>query len=421
VHHAGEQARHGIHVQTQWLEEGIRMAALSAVAAALRTFASNPALLRVSPSIDLFMLRYMMKFRPVKVGDHLILHSHLPPLTSKAYSRFVNEHLLTRTAGPSHAQIGVTNVCPQNCVYCYNKRRTGTRMDTALIKEVIRDLKDLGVFWLGLTGGEPLMNPDLVTITESAGDDCAVKLFTTGCGLTRELASDLRNAGLFSVSVSLDHWKREEHDRARRTRGAFDAALRAIEIFRNLGTIHVGVSSVLSKAMLHDDSVERLLEFLTTLEIHEAWLSETKPSLEGPWSPDQVITGDERNRLIALQDRYNQNGRMTVNYLGHFESKEHFGCSAGNKMIYVDAFGQVSPCVFTPISMGSVHDRSVKDIVREMRPLFPTESRCFINTHFEQIRQRHRNAAPLSHSETLAMLREVRFGPMSGFYRLYYH
>ncbi|MCC6396379.1 MAG: radical SAM protein, partial [Bacteroidetes bacterium] len=234
-------------------------------------------------------------------------------------------------------------------------------------------------------------------------------------------ASDLRNAGLFSVSVSLDHWKREEHDRVRRYEGAFDTALKAIEIFKNLGDVHVSVSSVLSKGMLRDGSVERFLQFVSSLEIHEAWLSETKPSLEGGDGGDQIITDEERNQLIALQDRYNKDGSMTVNYLGHFESKEHFGCSAGNKMVYVDAFGHVSPCVFTPISMGNVNDRPVRDIVREMRTLFPTEDRCFCNTNFDLIRRWHNETAPLSREETLGMLREVRFGPMSGFYRLYYH
>jgi len=396
----------------------VNAAALNAV---LKALVTNPALLRVRPSINWFMLSYLMKFTPVTVGGRVIIHSHLPPLNSKAYSRFVNEHLLAHTAGPSHAQIGVTNACPQNCAYCYNKRRTGTRMSTELIKRTVKDLKAMGVFWLGLTGGEPLLNRDLVSITECAGEDCAVKLFTTGCGLTPQLASDLRNAGLFSVSVSLDHWRQEEHDRVRGYEGAFAAALKAIDIFKTLGDIHLSVSSVLSKKMLQDDSVQQLLLFFSSLDIHEAWLSETKPSLEGEWDPRVLISDDERNGLVALQDQYNKRGGMTVNYLAHFESRKHFGCSAGNKMVYVDAFGHVSPCVFTPISMGNVHDRSVQDIVREMRALFPTEDRCFCNTNFELIRRHYRESAPLSREETLALLQEVRFGPLSDFHRLYRH
>jgi MoaA/NifB/PqqE/SkfB family radical SAM enzyme len=219
-------------------------------------------------------------------------------------------------------------------------------MDTAIIKRAIHELKELGVFWLGLTGGEPLLNKDLLEIVESAGEDCAVKLFTTGSTLTPRLASDLKKAGLFSVSVSLDHWREEDHDRARGIPGAYLEALRAIELFKKTDGLHVGVSAVLSRDMIVRDEVEDLLSFLSGLEVHEAWLSEAKPSVQGFWKSDLVITEAERRKLVALQDRYNRDGGMTVNYLGHFEGGEHFGCNAGHKMVYVDAFGEVSPCVF---------------------------------------------------------------------------
>ena len=86
--------------------------------------------------------------------------------------------------------------------------------------------------------------------------------------------------------------------------------------------------------------------------------------------------------LLRLQDRSNRAGGMTVNYLGHFEGREYFGCHAGNKMVYVDAFGNFSPLLFTPISFGNVAERPVEEIYREMRGCFPTQSRCFINTTY---------------------------------------
>ena len=314
-------------------------------------------MLRVSPSTLWFLSDYMSKFQIRRVGDNLILHSHLPPLNSRAYSRFVKEHLLAKTPGPSHAQIGITNACPQNCEYCYNRNRQGQVMDKETIMKMARELKEMGVVWLGLTGGEPLLNKDIVEITESVAGDCAVKLFTTGCTLTREKALDLKQAGLFSVSVSLDHWEEEKHDRGRRYKGAFQQALKAIDIFQSVGGIQVGVSAVLSREMIRNDQVEDFLEFLKGLDVHEAWLSEVKPSLEAFWNNNLVITEEERLKLVKLQDRYNAEGKMTVNYLGHFEGKECFGCNAGNKMVYVDAFGEVSPCVFTPLKLRKCSDR----------------------------------------------------------------
>ena len=322
--------------------------------AVLKTLFSNPQLIRVSPKISFFLLKYLKKFPILQTGGNLIIHSHLPPLNSRAYSRFVTEHVIQKVDGPSHAQIGITNACPQNCEYCYNKDRKGRVMDTHTICKVISDLKRMGLVWLGLTGGEPLLNRDIVKILESASDDCAKKLFTTGCTLTKSMASDLKSAGVFSVSVSLDHWLEEKHDRVRRYEGAFKTALKAIDILKNLNDIHVSVSAVLPIDLIREKRVEEFLAFLINLGVHEAWLSEAKPSVEDFWKNDMIITEEDRLYLCRLQDRYNSDGKITVNYLGHFEGREHFGCNAGNKMVYVDAFGDVSPCVFIQMNFGNV-------------------------------------------------------------------
>jgi MoaA/NifB/PqqE/SkfB family radical SAM enzyme len=293
-------------------------------------------------------------------------------------------------------------------------------MDTETIKRVIRELKEAGVFWLGLTGGEPLLNEDLPKIVESAADGCAVKLFTTGSTLTPRLASDLKQAGLFSVSVSLDDWREADHDRARGTPGAFREALRAIEIFRKTDGLQVGVSAVLSREMIVRDEVEALLAFLSSLEIHEAWISEAKPSVPGFWESDRVITEEERLKLVALQDRANRKSGITVNYLGHFEGSEHFGCNAGHKMVYVDSYGEVSPCVFLPLTFGNVMERPAGEIFAGMKRHFPSEESCFINRNYPLLQKHGSGGIPLGPEESQKLLAEVRFGPLGKFYKIFY-
>jgi MoaA/NifB/PqqE/SkfB family radical SAM enzyme len=386
----------------------------------LNSFVSNPRLFRVKPALLFFLFQYMKKFRVKNVGGNLVIHSHLPPLNSEAYTRFIDEHLLGRINGPSHAQIGLTNACPQNCKYCYNKNRHGKTMDTDTIIGLIRDLKKMGVLWLGFTGGEPLLNKDILKITESAGNDVAVKLFTTGCTLTRQLASDLKKAGLMFVSLSLDHWQEEKHDEGRRYPGAFRTVLNAIEICKGIEGLQVGVSAVLSKDMIRNKQVEEFLQFLITLDIHEAWLSEAKPSVDAYWNEELIIAENDRINLLRLQDRYNKEGRITVNYLGHFEGREHFGCNAGHKMVYIDAFGEVSPCVFTPMTFGNIKDKSIDILFREMKAYFPSEETCFINKNYKLFKKYVRDHTIVRSEDSLALMREVDFGPFSRFFQLYY-
>jgi len=387
--------------------------------ALVKALLSNMQIIKVKPSINWFLTKYMGKFNLLNVGGQLIIHSHLPAVNSKTFTRFINEHLLSRTEGPSHAQISLTNACPQNCRYCYNKNRSGKLLNTAEIKQLIEELKKMGVFWLGFTGGEPLLNRDIVDIVKSVGDDCAVKLFTTGSNLTEQLAAELKKAGLLYVSISLDHWEEEEHDRIRGCQGAFSTALRAIDIFKNTG-IHVSVSAVLSRKMIQESQVEEFLKFLISLGIHEAWLSETKPTVEAFWNKASVITEEERLSLVSLQDRYNKEGKITVNYLGHFEGREHFGCNAGHKMVYIDAFGEVSPCVFTPMTFGNVREKPLQAVFAEMKEHFPSEGCCFINKNYELLKKYYKGQSPLSKDDTLEMMKEVQFSPLSEFSRLYY-
>jgi MoaA/NifB/PqqE/SkfB family radical SAM enzyme len=293
-------------------------------------------------------------------------------------------------------------------------------MDLETILAAVRELKQLGVFWLGLTGGEPLLNRHLPRIVEGASDECAVKLFTTGVNLKKQDALDLKQAGLFSVSISLDHWREEVHDQVRNYKGAFRTALDAICMFRSVSGLHVSVSAVLSPQMLREGSVEEFLTFLSGLDIHEAWLSEAKPTIAAHQNDQHVITEAERSTLFELQDRYNENGGMTVNYLGHFEDARHFGCTAGNKMVYVDAFGDVSPCVFIPMTFGNVHEQSLTAIYTNMRARFPTEDRCFINKNYDILRQHAISDTTLGPEASGRVLDEVQFGPHAEFFaRLY--
>lgn len=383
-----------------------------------KALAGNPRILKAGRRTLRFLIDYMGKFRIQKVGRNLIIHSHLPPINSRAYRRFIDGHLLGAAEGPSHAQIGLTDACPQNCGYCYNRGRTGKPMSTGTIMSLIRDLEAVGVFWIGLTGGEPLLNKDIVRITAEASRNCAVKLFTTGCGLTPELAADLRDAGLFSVSVSLDHRNPDEHDRGRGYPGAYREAMRAIETFKTAGGIQVGISAVLSKELVRRDEAGAFLDFLEGLGIHEAWLSEMKPSVHPFWNESLLIGDEERRGLIRLQDERNANGGMTVNYLGHFESGAHFGCNAGSKMIYIDAFGEVSPCVFIPLTFGNVREKDVRTIYGEMKSLFPPQDRCFMNVNHARVRKHYDGRLPIAATAAKDCVKEADFGPQPAFLRV---
>jgi PqqA peptide cyclase len=95
--------------------------------------------------------------------------------------------------------------CPLHCPYCSNPAQA--RGDRELTGEewrrVFHQAAGLGVLQAGLSGGEPLVRRDLSVIIESArGAGLYTNLITSGVGLDRARADELRKAGLDSVQLS---------------------------------------------------------------------------------------------------------------------------------------------------------------------------------------------------------------------------
>lgn len=78
---------------------------------------------------------------------------------------------------------------------------------------VFSQARDLGCVQLGLTGGEPLMRPDITTLVKEAkGMGYYPNLITSAAGLTERRIGELKNAGLDSVQISFQADQRELND-----------------------------------------------------------------------------------------------------------------------------------------------------------------------------------------------------------------
>ena len=91
----------------------------------------------------------------------------------------------------------------------------------------------------------------------------------------------------------------------------------------------------------------------------------------------------------------------------------------GCKMVYVDAFGEVSPCVFVPLTFGNVREQSVRDIMAGLRRRFPGEESCFINRNYERLAKAGGGCVPLDRAASETALRGVEFGPPPRFFKIF--
>src|SRR5258706_15087952 len=99
--------------------------------------------------------------------------------------------------------------------------------------EVITELASMGTKKIHISGGEPMLRPQIPEFIETASSlDIKVTMTTNGTLITKEIAKRLVEGGLRGVNISIDSPIRKMHEKIRGVEGAFKATLKAVELFR---------------------------------------------------------------------------------------------------------------------------------------------------------------------------------------------
>lgn len=348
----------------------------------------------------------------VKMGNKIVFSSFVPPYPSKAFDRFV------ASAGkktPTSVYISVTNKCRYDCWHCSSRYRTDKELTTEEIIKMVKDFQDMGVSVFGFTGGEPLFRADIADIVRAVDERSSTVLFTSGDAFTAEKAKELKEAGLFCVVVSLDHFKEEVHDILRGKKGAFETAADAIEISKKHGFYTV-ISMVVTKQLLN--SIFDFLSFAKKMKADEVRILEPVPC--GRLIKEKMMLSDEdRKKLIDVHKIANRSSKYPrVSVFPYIESKHIIGCTAGIDHLYVDASGNVCPCDFTPLSFGNIKTESIKTILERIHTYFDRpKEKCFMAEHYQEIAEQFEEKLPLSVEKSIGICRKCKASEMPDFYK----
>jgi MoaA/NifB/PqqE/SkfB family radical SAM enzyme len=151
--------------------------------------------------------------------------------------------------------LNLTNRCNFLCRHCgYD---AGVKMvpelDTAQIISILQDFKNSGGRFLDLTGGEPLLRPDLEEIISAAKSlGLEVRVLTNAALLNRERLESLQKAGLDGLGISLDGSNYGTYHRLRPvSRRVFDQVVENIRLSCAAG-LKVRINTVVSRSNLSD-------------------------------------------------------------------------------------------------------------------------------------------------------------------------
>jgi MoaA/NifB/PqqE/SkfB family radical SAM enzyme len=201
----------------------------------------------------------------------------------------------------------VEPACNLHCAFCYNPWRDGlaptpVRRTAAEILDCLRPLlSDVDCRQIAISGGEPLLRPDLFDIVEPlAAYGIPLVLTTNGVLLTREKISLLKRASITSVQIPLHSHREELHDRL--SGGVcWRAALRAFVWLREAG---MPVTPVFVATNLNLDDFSAVIRICGSLGLSRIIFNRFIPSGLGRLNQSALGVPDDAAILRVIDEAH---------------------------------------------------------------------------------------------------------------------
>lgn len=251
--------------------------------------------------------------------------------------------------------------CNFACEHCSVKRFQGKndarQMTIADVKDLFRQADELGLARVTITGGEPLVFKDLDELVAAIDPKkFYINCDTNGWLLNENMAKHLKEIGVDRIQLSLDSFNAEEHDNFRHVKGAYDRAMKAVDIAQKAG-LGIFMQTVVWKQRLHSEEFIKFLEYFTNKGVG-VFVSYAKPvgSWEGKY--DGLVDKEDMAYMRELEKKYKVFTHLTPAY------GLNMGCIAVKGMFSVTQYGDVLPCPYIHTSIGNIFNEPLKDIIK---------------------------------------------------------
>jgi len=291
----------------------------------------------------------------------------------------------------------VTRACAYACIHCRAEaqpKRDPRELTTDEGFRLIDELVDVGRPILIVTGGDPMMRPDLLDLIRyAAARGLRVALSPTATKLvTLERLREARHAGVARIQMSLDGSRPEVQDAFRGRPGSFQRTLEILDDIRSAG-ISLQVGTTVSRYNVDDlDAIARVVgeygtvmwslfflvptgrgrrEDMISPEEHERvfnWLYDL--SKTAPF--DVRTTAAQHYRRVVIQRRRqeatsSETGLLVTGAGYSFADglgQSNRGVNDGNGFAFISHTGDVCPSGFLPLPGGNVRDKPFAEIYR---------------------------------------------------------
>jgi MoaA/NifB/PqqE/SkfB family radical SAM enzyme len=258
---------------------------------------------------------------------------------------------------PGLMVISPTMRCDLNCFGCYaGSYDKGDDVSFEDLDRVLNECKEMGMFFVVVSGGEPFFRKDLMDLYEKHSD-IAFHVFTHGGLLDKELVKRIAKAGNILPAISIEGFE-EETDR-RRGKGQYKKVMEAMRLLREEGVLF-GFSSTQTRQNASLITSDAFMDHLVDMGCSMGWYFSYIPIGREP-NVDLVPTPKQRDTLR----KWVLHVRNTKPILAaDFWNDGHIvgGCiAAGRKYFHINSKGDVEPCVFNHFASHNIKNSSIKE------------------------------------------------------------
>jgi heme b synthase len=280
----------------------------------------------------------------------------------------------------------VTRSCNLNCIHCRGASEKGPyfgEMDTKQCFHVLDQIRETGQPIVILTGGEPLLRPDIFELARY-GTRLGLRMVmaTNGTLIDADTAEKMRGAGIKRVSISLDRTNAEEHDAFRRFPGAFRGAVRGIDLLKK-GGIEFQINTTVSRQNL--DQVPELLNMAVSMGAAAHHIFLLVPTGRARELAHEEIDAKAYEKLLhwfyEMRDRVQIHLKATCapHYYRILRQEAHArgekvtfethgldavtrGCLGGTAFCFISHQGVVQPCGYLELTCGDLNRETFGEI-----------------------------------------------------------
>ena len=289
---------------------------------------------------------------------------------------------MERLSYPTSVQIELTEACNQKCIHCYNYwrydsdkvKRDENNVDKFIT--IINKLNDCGVSLLTLTGGEPLLRPELFfsMLNKAKKYDMEVGLNSNAVLINKEMSDRMYNEGLDHALISLLGTEKTHNYISNLPNGYRHTC----EGITNLVKSGVSVTVNMVSSKMNQEEIYQVGKIINDLGVKNFCVTPMVPSHESHLG--YILTGAECKRSLLELIKTKHDFGFNIDSLEPiarclFSEKEEddfvsfFGnriCSAAVSSLAISSRGNTRPCIHSDNQFGNILINDLSEIWQDM-------------------------------------------------------